>query len=127
MKYEKVYITKEIDDTLLRSFLDHVINMLEKFKIKRVNISFRYAWGNLIHNWEYFEIESNNIKPEIDKAEKKELGILGDDDLFIHIEKYAAELQFCHHSDLHLSFPDENDFVKGILGFWEEHDIPYST
>ena len=80
---------------------------------------FGWAWGNEYRDWTTFVIQIDSIVKEITIAENLGVGRFGHDDLFLTSSVFSTEILFCHETDIHLRYIDENALVNDILKLWK--------
>ena len=98
-------VTKEITADAMWAELRRLLTHLETVGLKEVEILFGYAWGNTINptpDWQYISISLGEIEARIKKEEDNKNGKLSGDDLYVRHPSFSYELQFCHHSDIHI-------------------------
>ena len=120
-EYKHQLITKELDRNSMLLSLDHLLYVCEKNALESLETLFGWAWGYDFYNWTPQQIAVENLKNEIFKAEKVEWGLLGDNDIIITIPKFDVKIRYCHHSDIHLEYETQNDFIKEIIKYWRKN------
>ena len=110
--------TLEVDD--LWDDLRINIDLFKQMSIDEVLILFGFAWGNFIYEKDWIEQSTStyNIESLILTAEKDEHGQLGFDDLYIKIPNLNIELQYCHETDIHLTYLDTNELIEAVSKRW---------
>ena len=73
--------------------------------------------------WIDYDVLTTEIAERIEKEESQNKGQFGKDDLWISIKELELEILFCHESDIHLYYNDQNLIVSDILGGWEAKKI----
>ncbi len=118
--YKHSIYTKELPGKLLFADLAYLVELCNSHGIKSVTVLFGVSWGIHYHNFEHREIEVEALIKEISQAEEARWGSLGDNDLTLTIPDHDMQIEYCHHSDIHLHYEDENAVVSDILQFWRK-------
>ena len=97
------------------------IQLLTKMQITRVNCLFGYSWGNLIYSghWHDIPIALNEIEDLILRYQRKEYGLLGDDNLYISVPDLEVQLSYTYETDIHLAYASINRFVEQVKNRWD--------
>ena len=113
-------VTKTLQVEDLWVNLKDNISLFKQFGINDVMILFGFAWGNYIYEKDWVELptSTDGIENLILKAEKEEHGKLGFDDLYIKIPDINTEFQYCHETDIHLTFSEPNELVQAVRTRW---------
>ena len=113
-------VTKTLQVENLWDDLKDNIALFKQFGIDNVMILFGFAWGNYIYEKDWIELPTltDGIQNLILKAEKDDHGELGFDDLYIKLPNCNTELQYCHETDIHLTFSEPNELAQAIKTRW---------
>ena len=103
--------------------LNKIIEILIKNNIISAEILFGFAWGLNYLNWTPFLVNVFEIKKEIEKAEKLEVGSIGRDDFYIKLSYLETEILICHECDIHLFYNSSNIIVENIINGWNASSI----
>ena len=123
MKKEITAFSKILDRDQLIKELNQIISILIKHNIDKVKISFGFMWGRDGAEWIDYDVLTTEILERIEKEESLNKGKLGKDDFWISIKELEVEILFCHESDMHLNYNDQNAIVSDILKDWETNKI----
>jgi hypothetical protein len=125
-KTEKEYLfsvwTKELDRTLLLEDVDHLIMLCRQHGIDKFTVLFGWAWGYDFYNWIPQQMDCARLPTEITQAEQVQWGPFGQNDVLVTIPEYQLEVEYSHHSSIHLHYDSENDFVSAIRSRWKEKE-----
>lgn len=119
MEWKNEIVTQTLPVESIWVDLRGLIQRLEKYDIGSIEVLFGFAWGNYFLNWQPLNISPRSLEKEIRKAEEQEAGELGDHDLFITVKEFDLHIQYCHESDIHLSYNETNIFVEETVNSWE--------
>jgi hypothetical protein len=113
-------ITDPLQGSDLKCDLEVNLAHLKTLGVRQVSLLFGFSWGKHIYAAEWKELPAS---PEeaiglVSMAEKLEYGRLGDDNLYLSVEKFNLRLQYSHEADIHLSFGTPNRLVHDILDRW---------
>ena len=114
--YKYQIVTEEFSNEILKKDLKELIFICKVNNISDVIISFGYAWQDFMNNRTPYKINVDSILGEVKKVEKRNFGILGEDDLSIIFDDF--KIRFCHHGDIHLIYNEMNDIIEEIIKNW---------
>ena len=129
---EFVIIPKEGDS--IRPEFDRFLEAARERGWDQFNVLFGFAWGNYVyeHNWIAKVISLDDLKSKVTALEHKNDGSIGDDDLFVTVEKTGVQHTFCHENDIHLEGrPDDEYLTAEVARYrhlgWEVHERTNSS
>jgi len=96
-------LSRNLTEEEVWSSFDYILGCLSRHGVTAVAVMFGYDWGQ----WQYEPVELASLRSRVKEAEARELGWLGNDDLFIKVEN-VVEVQYCHHADIHLKYIQED-------------------
>jgi hypothetical protein len=99
--------TREITEVEAWEILEWVLDCCRRHGISEVTLIYGYDWDVGDESWADQLVQVANVREHIKAEEEKERGFFGYDDLYIQING-EVQVQFCHHSDVHLSY-DQDD------------------
>ena len=113
-------ITDSLQGTDLRYDLGVNLARLNAMGVAEVSLLFGFSWGNHIYEkqWKELPVSPGEAQALVHRAEKLGFGRLGDDNLYLTVEKFNLRLQYSHETDIHLSFNTPNRLVNEILDRW---------
>ena len=120
MNYANNQITRLLPLDNLQTELSSILDALESCRIIQIELLFGFAWGNEYLNWEPIRVRPEQMSSEIQKAETTSSGKFGKDDLFITLVDEPTQVLFCHEGDIHLSYDETTEFVKRVIGDWQQ-------
>jgi len=123
MKTDITVFSKILNREELILTLNDITSILKKNNIERVEISFGFMWGRDGDEWIDYDVLTPEISERIEKEENLNNGKLGKDDFWISIKELEVQILFCHESDIHLCYNNENNITHSILENWEEKHI----
>ncbi len=114
-------VTDPLQGTDLRCDLEANIASMKALGVVEISLLFGFSWGKHIYEKEWKELPASpdEARMLVCRAEKLGFGCLGDDNLYLTVEKYDLRLQYSQEADIHLSFGTPNHLVHDILGRWE--------
>lgn len=115
-------ITDPLQGTDLRHDLEVNLARMKALGVTGIWLFFGFSWGNHIYEtqWKELPVSTDQAQALVHRAEKLGLGRLGDDNLYITVEKFDLRLQYSHEADIHLSFGAPNRLVHDILDRWRD-------
>jgi hypothetical protein len=106
--------TREIAETEAWEALDWVLDCCSRHEIAEVTLIYGYDWDVGDKSWKDQTVNVASVRAHIRAEEKEKRGYLGYDDLYIKIDD-AVQVLFCHHSELHLQYDqDDLPLVKDL-------------
>jgi len=127
MHYPSRSHTRELPESEYKEQFDRHLSLLAGHGIVDIEVMFGWAWGNAYRNWVPFPVKLVEIRKEIELAEKSTQGKFREDDVYLIIPSREMELIFCHESDIHLNFRDDNDLTRVILDHWSKTGLTRSS
>jgi hypothetical protein len=117
-------ITDPLDAADLWADLNENLRLIRQMGIEDVRLFFGYSWGKHIYEgrWVEISIHPAQVEQRIVDAERKQYGSVGDDNFYVRIPDIEVRVEYTYESDIHLSYADENAFVKTVLGRWNAND-----
>ena len=97
----------EITDAKAWEILDMLLDCFRKHKITEVTLIFGFDWQVGDECWADQTVKIDDIHEYIKAQEIKETGYLNYDDVYIKISD-TVQVHFCHHSDMHLEYNEED-------------------
>ena len=123
MEYKHEISTTYLSAEDYQESVNDVIVLFKQHNLQTIELLFGYAWGNEYKNWAPFRVEIDSIINEIKIAENFGVGEFGRDDIYFTLSIFNTEILFCHESDIHLRYNDQNALVKDIRKIWEVKDF----
>ncbi len=113
-------ITDPLQGRDLRHDLGVSLAGMKALGVAEVSLLFGFSWGSRIYEkaWEELPVSPDQAQALVRRAEKQGFGRLGDDNLYLTVEKFNLRLQYSHEADIHLSFNTPNRLVHDILDRW---------
>ncbi len=113
-------VTDPLQASDLRQDLETNIRRMSALGVREIALLFGYAWGNHIYEkeWKDLAVSPDEVLALVRKAEKLGYGRMGDDNLYLTVEKFNLRLQYSHEADIHLSFGTPNLLVHDIIERW---------
>lgn len=113
-------VTDPLQGTDLRRDLEVNLARMKALGVLEISLLFGYSWGKHIYQtqWKEMTVSPDEAQSLVHRAEKQGFGELGDDNLYLSVEKYNLRLQYSHEADIHLSFGTPNRLVHDILDRW---------
>jgi hypothetical protein len=102
----------------LQADLRALLEVAEQEQILSLSVLFGFAWGIEYRDYEYFDIGPSEILAEVSEAERREVGMLGNDDLVIRDRGEQWEVLYCHEADIHLDYNATCRVVEACLSRW---------
>lgn len=119
MKYQYTVRTPYLNSSQRQSELYFLLELLYSHEVDGVELLFGAFWGNDYRNWTPVFVYINEIVAEIALAESTQAGTFEEDDFTVIVNKYNAEILFCHEYNIHLSYNEENKFVNSLVAHWK--------
>lgn len=113
-------ITDPLQGRDLKCDLEVNLAHLKTLGVGQVSLLFGFSWGKHIYagQWKELPVSPDQVMAQVSGAENLGFGRLGDDNLYLAVEKYNLRLQYSHEADIHLSFGTPNRLVHDILDRW---------
>jgi hypothetical protein len=104
----------------LRHDLEANLGRLKALGVLEISLLFGFSWGKHIYEkqWKELPVSPDQAQVLVHRAEKQGFGRLGDDNLYLTVERFNLRLQYSHEADIHLSFGTPNRLVHDILDRW---------
>lgn len=123
MKLEAIHteiVTDPLQGADLRHDLEANLTRMAAMGVHEITLLFGYSWGNHIYEkeWKDLAVSPAEVLALVRKAEKQGYGRMGDDNLYLTVDKFNLRLQYSHEADIHLSFATPNPLVRDILKRW---------
>jgi hypothetical protein len=67
-------------------------------------------------------IHPAQVAQRIIEAERKQYGSVGDDNFYVRIPDIEVRMEYTYETDIHLSYAEENSFVKTVLERWNANE-----
>lgn len=117
-------ITDPLDAEDLWTDLRENLRLIRHMGIEHIRLFFGYSWGEHIYEdrWEEIAIHPAQVEQRIVDAERKQYGSVGDDNFYVRIPDIDVRVEYTYESDIHLSYAEENAFVKTVLGRWHANE-----
>jgi|GEM_PF-5259606 len=111
----------------LRAELAHVVEFFRGLGYTRCDVLFGWAWSTERDRSD-LSMKSVNIPlleldAEVRRAEDAGLGNFAMDDVWVSFEYRALKVQFCHHSGIHLSYPEPDDITERFFTRWQAEGL----
>lgn len=113
-------VTDPLQASDLRNDLKANIRRMTAMGVREVGLLFGYAWGQHVYEkeWKELSVSPEEVHALVRRAEKQGYGRIGDDNLYLTVEKFNLRLQYSHEADIHLSFGTPNPLVRDIIERW---------
>jgi len=103
METDRDLLSRNLTEQEVWSSFDWILECISCHGVTAVSVIFGYDWGD----WRAEAVEVASLRSRVKQAEAQDLGSLGTDDLFIIVED-IAQIQYCHHADVHLKYIQED-------------------
>jgi len=117
--------TEDVD--CLRAELAYVVEFFRDLGFGRCDVLFGWAWSTERDkselSWKRVNIPLLELDAEIRRAEDAGLGKLGNDDVWVSFEGRNLKVQFCHHSGIHLAYPDPDKITESFFTRWQSEGL----
>ena|SRR5688572_30839864 len=113
-------LTHPLSKQQIHEELRHFVEFFSAKGVTTCRVLFGFAWGNEYYpsnEWSDEEIELTNLIKKVEEVEASGLGAVGSDDLFVKVP--SMEFQFCHESDIHISFTEHHPDTESFLQRWK--------
>jgi hypothetical protein len=110
-------LTKDI----LHAELLHLTQYLRDQGYERCQLAFGWHWGMDYPPeapWASMPVALSAVEAEVRKPEDAGLGEFGGDDVIIRVPQLDCEVQFCHHSGIHLTFSPSSPVAEMLSARW---------
>ena len=117
-------VTKILERTKILEELAFVAEYFESKDEDSCELLFGFAWGNEYYpgnEWPYESVKLNNLVEKVVDVEESGIGRLGSDDLFIKVKN--LEFQFCHESDIHISYEEVTHEAEHFYERWQQQGL----
>ena len=112
--------TREITEIEAWQMLGWFLECFQRYGITEVTLIYGYDWEVGDNSWKDQCVKVTDIRKHIKEKEEKEKGYLGFDDLYVKIDE-VVQVHFCHHSDLHLQYnQDDVPLIKDLNSIFVE-------
>lgn len=115
------------DTCRLRSELTYIVEFFRTMGYERCDLLFGWAWRTESDqadlSFKRLNIPLLELDAEVRRAEDAGLGNFAEDDVWVSFEGQALKVQFCHHSGIHLSYPDPNDITEQFFSRWHAEGL----
>lgn len=113
-------VTDPLQGADLRLDLETNLARMKALGVLEISLLFGFSWGRHIYakEWKELPVSLDEASASVRRAEKLGFGRLGDDNLYLSVEKFDLRLQYSHEADIHLSFGTPNPLVHDILDRW---------
>jgi hypothetical protein len=113
-------ITDPLRGKDLRHDLGANLAGMKALGVTEMSLLFGFSWGNHIYEkeWKELPVSPDKAQALVRRAEELGFGRLGNDNLYLTVEKFNLRLQYSHEADIHLSFNTPNRLVHDILDRW---------
>jgi hypothetical protein len=117
-------VTDPLDTADLWADLRENLRLIQQMELEQVHLFFGYSWGKHIYEgrWVEIPIHPAQVEQRIVDAEQKQYGSVGDDNFYIRIPDIEVRLEYTYETDIHLSYAEENRFVKTVLQRWSSNE-----
>ena len=112
-------VTSILEENQVRAELRYLIEHFFKSGDESCDVLFGWAWGNDYYpgnNWRYESVKLSSLESKISEVEQRNIGGLAHDDVFVKVG--GIEFQFCHESDIHISFEARNPETEHFFERW---------
>jgi hypothetical protein len=112
-------VTGTLEENQVRAELRYLIAHFSNSGEDSCDVLFGFAWGNDYYpgnEWPYESVKLSSLDSKISEVENRNIGSLANDDLFIKVGDIS--FQFCHESDIHISFETTNPDVEHFYERW---------
>src|SRR5262245_26768590 len=117
--------TEDVDR--LRAELAYVVEFFRGLGHVPCDLLFGFAWRIEADkpdlSWKSIRIPLLDLDKEIRRAEDAGLGSFARDDLWVSFEGRALKVQFCHHSGVHLSYPEPDHITEQFCTRWQAEGL----
>ncbi len=113
-------ITDPLDAADLWADLRENLRLIQQMGINEVYLFFGYSWGKHVYaeQWVEIPVHPAQVEQRIIDAEHKQYGSVGDDNLYVRIPDIEVRVEYTYETDIHISYAEENSFVKTVLERW---------
>lgn len=113
-------VTDPLDAADLWADLRENLRLIQQMGLTQIRLFFGYSWGKHIYagRWVEMPIHPAQAEQRIIDAEQHQYGRVGDDNFYIRIPDIEVRLEYTYETDIHLSYAEENAFVKTVLQRW---------
>lgn len=113
-------VTDPLDAADLWADLRENLRLIQQMGMEEVRLFFGYSWGKHIYEdrWVEIPIHPAQVAQQIIDAEHRQYGSVGDDNFYIRIPDIDVRVEYTYETDIHLSYAEENSFVKTLLARW---------
>ena len=117
-------ITDPLDAADLWADLRENLWLIQRMGIQQIRLFFGYSWGEHIYEdrWVEIPIHPAQAQQRVIEAEQERYGSVGDDNFYIRIPDIEVRVEYSYESDIHLSYAEENSFVKTVLARWNANE-----
>lgn len=117
-------VTDPLDAADLWADLRENLRLIQQMGLEQVRLFFGYSWGKHIYagRWVEMPIHPAQVEQRIIDAEQHQYGSVGDDNFYIRIPDMEVRLEYTYETDIHLSYAEENAFVKTVLQRWSTNE-----
>jgi hypothetical protein len=124
------YIGKPTNAEEVRKDFEEFVAELETRAPERVGVVFGFAWGNLIYEQDWIELDltGSELRSRVAEAEAAGLGSISTDDLTITLPALGVKRHYCHEADIHVTAEDvthpyvEAERQRWLDRGWEVYD-----
>jgi hypothetical protein len=112
-------VTSILEENQVRVELRYLIDRFSKNGEEYCDVLFGFAWGNDYYpgnEWLYESVKLSRLESKISEVEQRHIGRLTNDDLFVKVG--GLEFQFCHESDIHISFERISPEIEHFYERW---------
>jgi len=112
-------VTGILEEDQVRDELRYLVDHFSKNGEESCDVLFGFAWGNDYYpgnQWSYESVKLSSLESKISDVERRNIGRLANDDLFIKVG--GLEFQFCHESDIHISFETTSPGIEHFYDRW---------
>lgn len=122
MDYERQILTYPLNERQIKEELQFFCDYLQENNYLSCEVLFGFAWGTEFYgnqDWDYISIPTKNLIEQVSQLKQKGMGSLGRDDLCVRVAELPYEFQFCHESDIHISFNRSGAFIEFFYERWK--------
>jgi hypothetical protein len=120
-KYKYTITIPDLSASQLKADIFNLVNLCDHLNIPHISVLFGFAWAESAYNWIPQDMKSSNLLTEIMKLEDSKFGQLGQDDIFIDFPTFPdTQLNYCHHSEIHLMYNEENQLITKYKQIWNQ-------